>query len=120
VNGSVDSNEFLQGSHAPKADHFPFFPSERLFWILSPIVEPTASFLFVSTANDLHRCTAGSQLVCREDMRVAMPFHRFLETLQCCFAISAFCNEDFENFPFVIDLRLKLELLPICFHEHFI
>ena len=29
VNGSVDSNEFLQGSHAPKADHCPFSSSER-------------------------------------------------------------------------------------------
>ena len=30
VNGSVDSNEFLQGSHAPEADHCPFSSSEWL------------------------------------------------------------------------------------------
>ena len=30
VNGSMDSNEFLQGSHAPKADHCPFSSSEWL------------------------------------------------------------------------------------------
>ena len=30
VNGSVDCNEFLQGSHAPEADHRPFSSSEWL------------------------------------------------------------------------------------------
>ena len=28
VNGSVDSNEFMQGSHAPEADHCPFSSSD--------------------------------------------------------------------------------------------
>ena len=120
MNGSVDSDEFLQGSHAPEADHCPFSSSRWLMCILGPIVEPAASFLFVSAADDLHRRTVRSQLVDHEDLRFAMPFHRFSKEFQCCFAISALCNEAFENFPFVIDRAPKVVLLPIYFHEHFI
>ena len=53
-------------------------------------------------------------------MRVAMPFHRFPEEFQCCFAIPALCNEAFENFPFMIDRAPKVVRLAIYFHEHFI
>jgi hypothetical protein len=31
-----------------------------------------------------------------------MPFHRFPEEFQCCFAILALCNEAFQDFPFVV------------------
>ena len=49
-----------------------------------------------------------------------MPFHRFPEEFQCCFAIPALCNEAFENFPFMIDRAPKVVRLAIYFHEHFI
>jgi hypothetical protein len=57
----MHGDEFLQGSHAPEAKHRPFSSSKRLVGILSPIIEPAASFLFVCVANDLHRGTIGAQ-----------------------------------------------------------
>jgi hypothetical protein len=78
VNGSVDSNEFLQGLHAPEADHCPLSSSEWLMRILGPIVEPEASFLFVGAANDLHSRTVGSQFVGHEDLRLQCRFIVFL------------------------------------------
>lgn len=113
-------DEFLQGSHAAEPLYGSFSSSKRQVRILGPIVESAASVLFVGVADDLHRGTVGSKFVGHNDVRFAVPFHRFPEEFQCGLAIAALCNEAFENFPFMINRAPKVVLLPIYFHEHFI
>jgi len=79
VNGSVDSNEFLQGSHAPEANHCTFSSSEWLIRILGLIVTPAARFLPIRVANNFYCNAVRSQFVGHQAMRVAMPFRRFPE-----------------------------------------
>jgi len=50
VDGGVDRDEPLQGSHPPEAEHRPLAPSERQVRIFRPIVEPAAGSLAVTDA----------------------------------------------------------------------
>ena len=55
VDGGMNSGEFLQTSHAPKAEHGPFSSSKRQVPILCSIVQPTTGFLPVCCASLLQR-----------------------------------------------------------------
>ena len=78
VDGGMNSDEFLQTSDAAEPLHGSFPSSKRKVGILSPIVQPAASFLLVGIASFLHRRTVGSKLVVHQNMRAAAPLHLFI------------------------------------------
>jgi hypothetical protein len=78
VDGGMNSDEFLQTSDAAEPLHGSLPSSKRKVGILSPIVQPAASFLLVGIASFLHRRTEGSQLVGHQNMRAAAPLHLFI------------------------------------------
>ena len=50
----------------------------------------------------------------------SIPFHYFLEQSHCCFAIPAFRNIGFQNFPFLVDGTPKVMCFAIDLHEDLI
>jgi hypothetical protein len=49
-----------------------------------------------------------------------MAFHGFPQEFEGCLAITALCNEAFEDFPFVINCPPKRVRLAVDLHEHLI
>ena len=49
-----------------------------------------------------------------------MPFHRFLEQFQCCFAVPRFGNNAFQHLPLVINSPPQVVRHPIDFHKHLV
>jgi hypothetical protein len=72
VDGGMNGDEFLQTSHAAEPLHGSLRSSKRKVGILSPIVQPAASFPLVGIADFLHRRTEGSQLVGHQYMWAAV------------------------------------------------
>jgi hypothetical protein len=60
VDWRVDGSELLQTSHPSEAEHGAFSSSKRQVEILSLIIEPAASFLFVFVANNFNCSTIGT------------------------------------------------------------
>jgi hypothetical protein len=115
ANGGVYGGEILQGSRSPEAQHCPLSSSKwplLVVWkqttarqwvrILSAVILPTAGFLSVRIADDLHRGTTRSEFVGHDDMRPAIAFHCFSEKFQCRFAISALRDKTLNHLTFVI------------------
>ncbi len=49
-----------------------------------------------------------------------MPFHRFLEQFQCCFAVPCFGNNAFQHLPLVIDGPPQVVRHPVDLHKHLV
>jgi hypothetical protein len=100
VNG--DGDEFLQTSHPPAAQHRPLSLSKWLVRILRPVIKLAPGFLPISVADLLHRRAVGTEVIGDEDMRATMASHGFPQEFKGCRAITALCNEAFQDVPVVI------------------
>jgi hypothetical protein len=89
-------------------------------WILGSIVEPAPSFLSISVADLLHRRAVGTELVGDENICATMAFHDFLQEFEGYLAITARCNEAFQDVPFVIHWPPKIVRLAVNLHEHLV
>jgi hypothetical protein len=74
----------------------------------------------ISVADHLHRRTVGTERVGDEDICATMAFHRFPREFLGCLAITALCDEDFQDFPIVIHCPPKVVRLTIDLREHLV
>jgi hypothetical protein len=101
VDVGMNGDQFLQTSHTAEPLHGSLPSSKRKVGILSPIVQPAASFLLVGIASFLHRLTLGLQLVGHQNMRAAAPLHLLYNFNG--FSVPSICNDGFQHFTLLIN-----------------
>jgi hypothetical protein len=99
VDGGMNCDEFLQTLDAAEPLHASLRSSKRNVGILSPIVQPAASFLLVGIADFLHRRTVRSQLVRHQYMWAAVSFIDFLWNFNAALRSRRFVTKDSSASP---------------------
>jgi hypothetical protein len=75
VGRGVNGGEFLQRSHSSEPQHGALAPSKWLMGVLGAIVQPTAGFLALGVADNLHRHTVRSKLVRDQNLGRSVAAH---------------------------------------------
>ena len=88
--------------------------------ILSPVIQPTPGFLFVSIADDLHRGAVRPQLIGHDDMWWTKALHCFSEEFQCRFAVTALGDIAFKHLALVIHSSPEIVGFTADFYQHFV
>lgn len=120
VDGAVKGGEFLQGPHAPEAQHRPFSSSERLMAVLGAVVEPATCLAFADGAETPRRRAAGGQPIHDDGFGWTVPAERFAQEFQCRCLVAGPGQVAFKHLAFVIDGPPQVMLHTIDLHEHLV